>query len=99
MPKKPPIPLTAALPAAVLKACKILGVKTDNVIAHRLRDDGDLVIIVNQGQKFTLTDEELDDPKAARARLRAQGVRVIPPLDPTKLAAAAKLDDGLPTDD
>lgn len=99
MPKKPPIPLTAALPLPVIAACKILGVKHENVINHRLRDDGDLVIIVNQGQKFVFTDEELDNPKAARARLRTQGLRVIPPLDPTKLAADAKLDDGLPTDD
>lgn len=96
--KKPPLPLTAALPAPVLAACKILGVKYENVIAHRLRDDGDLVIVVNQGQKFVLTADELDDPRAARARLRAQGVRVIPPLDPNKPAAPAKPDDGLPDD-
>jgi len=99
MPKKAPLPLTDRLPAPLLTACHILGVKPEDVLAHRVKDNGDLAIVVNQGQKFVFTEEELDHPKAARARLRAEGRRVLPPLDPARLAFNPKIDDGLPNDD
>lgn len=86
----PTSPLEAAL--------RILGVKSENVLAHRTRDDGSCVIVVNQGQKFVFTRDELAHPKAARTRLRAEGLRVLPPLDPTRLANQAQPDDGLPDD-
>jgi hypothetical protein len=85
----PADPLTAAL--------KILGVKPNNVQDSATRENGDFVAIVNQGQKFVFTPKELADPKVARARLRAEGRTVIPPLDPTK-KANARPDDGLPDD-
>ena len=78
-------------------AIKILGVTPENVIASNTRENGDFVVIVNQGQKFVFTPAELANPKAARARLRAQRLKVIPPLDPTKRANAPP-DDGLPED-
>lgn len=86
----PDDPLTAAL--------TILGVKPSDVLASATRGNGDFVVIINQGQKFVFTPNELFNPRAARARLRAEGRKVLPPLDPTKLAFPVKEDDGLPED-
>ena len=101
MTRRPAPPVRADLRVSpsdpLAAAIKILGVKPENVIASNTRDNGDFVIIVNQGQKFVFTPAELSNPKAARARLRAEGRTVIPPLDPTKRANAAP-GDGLPED-
>jgi len=91
----PLIPSNDPLAAAL----KILGVKPENVITSRAKENGEVVVIINQGQKFTFSAEELRSPKAARARLRREGRSVLPPLDPNKKAFAPKPDDGLPDDD
>jgi hypothetical protein len=105
LPAKPPttaVPTRRAQPTRtngdpLAAALKILGVKPENVIASNTRDNGDFVVVVNQGQKFVFTPDELFNPKAARARLRAEGLKVIAPLDPTR-RANARPNDGLPED-
>jgi len=101
MTDKPARKTTPLIPSndPLAAALKILGVKKENVITSRAKENGGVVVIINQGQKFTFSADELKNPRAARARLRREGLRVLPPLDPKKLAFQPKPDDGLPHDD
>ena len=69
--------LTAALPTVVQIANNILGVE---IVTYRQIEDGGVVVITSQGQKFTFTAEEIDAPTQAKARLKRDKVKVFKQL-------------------
>jgi hypothetical protein len=99
MTDKPAVTARKLTADPIAQACAILGVKRDDVLASATNSNGTLTVIVNQGQKFRFTPDELAHPTQARTRLRREGLRVLKPLDPTRLANPPKEDDGLPEDD